>query len=223
MPTPFSAENRLTLTSACSGQASASKAWAPARACAAALRVSLSDLVSSTSSRTAAAVQPRRDQLQQLLVQVGEAQARVDHQHHARQAAALRQVLRHHLLPAQLGGALDRRIAIARQVDEQRIGRVLRAHRKQVDVLRAPGRARREGQTLLLGQAVDGGGLAGIAAADEGNLGQFGRRQLVQPCRGGQEAGAWAPSQRGLGGGRCRADNRWNAVRVIGHCKISRL
>ena len=209
MPTPFSAENRLTLTSACSGQASRQQRLGAAQGLRRGAARELVRLGQQHQQPHRAAVQPRRDQLQQLPVQVGEAQARIDHQHHARQAAALRQVLRHDLLPAQLGGALHGRIAIARQVDEERVGRVLRPHREQVDVLRAPGRARREGQALLLGQAVDGSGLAGVAAPDEGDLRQVGRRQLVQPCGRGQETGAVGPGQGRLGGGLVGADWRW--------------
>ena len=54
-----------------------------------------------------------------------------------REAAPQLEVVGHHLLPAQLGAALDRRVAVARQVGEQRVGRVLRAELEQVDVLRA--------------------------------------------------------------------------------------
>ena len=142
--------------------------------------------------------QARRHQVEQAAVEIGEAQPRVDHHHHAVQRPAQFEVLRHHLLPAQLGGALDLRVAVARQVGEQRVGRVLRAHLEQVDVLRAARRARGKGESLLLRQGVDGGGLAGIAAADEGDLGQFARRQLVQLARGGEETRGVGPRQRCL-------------------------
>jgi hypothetical protein len=64
-------------------------------------------------------------------------------------------------------------------------------------VLGAARRLGREGQALLLGQRVDGGGLAGVGAADEGDLGQLGRGQ-VDELAGGQEARGVRPGQREL-------------------------
>jgi hypothetical protein len=47
---------------------------------------------------------------------------------------------------------------------------------------------REAGQLLLLRQRVDGGGLAGVGAADEGDLGHLQRGQLVELRGGGQKA-----------------------------------
>ena len=92
-------------------------------------------------------------------------------------------------------------ITVARQVGQPSVGVVLGTHLEQVDVLRAPRRARRKGQPLVLGQRVDGGGLAGVAAADEGDLGALGHGQLVQPAGGDQKTCAVQPGQGFLGGG----------------------
>jgi hypothetical protein len=121
------------------------------------------------------------------------------------QVAPHHQVVGHHLLPAQLGGAFDLGIAVARQVGQPGIGSVLGAHLEQVDVLRAAGRARREGQPLVLRQRVDRRRLAGIAAADEGDLRPFGHGQLVELAGGDQKAGGVQPGQGRLGGGRISA------------------
>ena len=139
-------------------------------------RLSLSALVSSTSSLTEPLATRGATNSSSLLVELGEAEARIDQQHDAAKAAPHREVLGHHLLPAQLGAARDRGVAVAGQVGEQRVGRDLRAELEQVDVLRAARRLRGEGEALLLRQRIDRGRLAGIGAADEGDLGQLGRR-----------------------------------------------
>ena len=161
-----------------------SRRWrsSPSTSCAAASaapvsrRFSLSALVSRTSSLTEPLASARRDELEQLAVDLGEAEPRVDQHDDRAQAAPHGEVLGHHLLPAQLGVALDRRVAVAGQVGEERIGRELRAELEQVDVLGAARRLRGEREALLLRQDVDRRRLAGIRAADEGDLGQLGRR-----------------------------------------------
>src|SRR5690606_29162096 len=72
----------------------------------------------------------------------------------------------------------------------------LAAQREQVDVLGAPRLARGEGQLGLLRQGVDGGRLAGVGAADEGDFRHGQRRQLVQLGGGGQKARRVQPAQR---------------------------
>ena len=88
----------------------------------------------------------------ELPIDLGEAEARIDQHDDRAEAAAHREVLGHHLLPAQLGVALDRGVAVAGQVGEQRVGGEPRAELEQVDVLRAARRLRREGEALLLRQ-----------------------------------------------------------------------
>jgi hypothetical protein len=88
-------------------------------------------------------------------IDLGEAEPRVDQDDDRAQAAPHREVFGHHLLPAQLGACARPRVAVARQVGEQRVGGELRAELEQVDVLRAARRLRREGEALLLGQDVD--------------------------------------------------------------------
>ena len=171
---------------------SPSSACTAASAAAASLRLSLSALVSSTSSLTSPlptrgamklsswrsrSVKPRRESIISTMP--------------LRLRRTL-QVVGHHLLPAQLGAARNGRVTVARQVGEQRVGGVLRAELEQVDVLRASRRLRREGEPLLLRQPVDRGRLAGVRAADEGDLRQFGGGQLVELAGRGQKARACA-------------------------------
>ena len=197
-PTPVlvSAENSATPTSASSVVISPSASCAAASASRASLAVELVGLGQQHQQLDRAVADARRDEGEQLAVEVGEAQARIDHQHHAGQAAPDLEVVGHHLLPAQLGAARDRRVAVARQVGEQRVGRVLRAQLEQVDVLRAARRLRREGEPLLLRQRVDRGRLAGVGAADEGDLGQLGGGQLVELAGGREEARGVGPGER---------------------------
>ena len=148
---------------------------AAASAAVASPRLSLSALVSSTSSLTeplltrgamnstscrSRSVKPRREST------ISTTPARL---------RRTLEVVGHHLLPAQLRVARDRGVAIAWQVGEKRVGSQLRAELEEVDVLRAPRRLRREGEALLLRQRVDRGRLAGVGAADEGDLRQLGR------------------------------------------------
>src|SRR5204863_9356291 len=138
---------------------------------------------------------PRRDAVEQLSVDVGDAEPRIDEHDDRAQAAPHRQVLGHHLLPAQLRVALDRRITVAGQVREERIGCELGAELEEVDVLRPSGRLRGEGETLLLRQHIDRGRLAGVRAPDEGDLGQLGGRQLVQRAGGGEKTRGVRPGK----------------------------
>ena len=142
------------------------------------------------------------------------------------------EVVGHHLLPAQLGTALDGGVAVARQVGEQRVGLVLRTHLEQVDVLRSPWRPGGESQAVLLRQPVDGGRLAGVGPADECDLRQLGDGQLVELAGGGQEARGVRPGQRSLlvaglrlaESGRARGPGtlvRASSVQIR-HCKIAR-
>ena len=140
----------------------------------------------------------RRHEPEQLPVELGEAEARIDEQHHAGQAAPHLEIVGHHLLPAQLRAARHRRIAIAGQVGEQRVGAGLGAELEEVDVLGAPRRLRRERKALLLREHVDRGGFARVGAAHERDLGQLGGRQLRQLARGGEEARGVGPGERDL-------------------------
>mgnify|MGYP007007278219 CR=1 FL=1 len=80
-------------------------------------------------------------------------------------------------------------------------------------------------QAPLLRQRVDRGRLAGVAAADEGDLGHIERRQVVQLRRLGQETRGMQPAVRrfDIGRGPCgRLDfavggGFWAHVRFCGH------
>ena len=85
-------------------------------------RLSLSALVSSTSSLTAPLPTRGATKSSRLQVEIGEAEARIDHQHDAGEAAPHLEVVGHHLLPAQLGAARHGGIAVARQIGEERVG-----------------------------------------------------------------------------------------------------
>ena len=159
---------------------------------------------------------------QQALVQVGEAEPRIDHQHHARQAAPVRQVVGHDLLPAQLGGALDRRIAVARQVGEQRVGRRRAgpsSNRLMCCVrpgVRDANASRRCCASVLI--AVDLPALLRPTKAISGQLagpavGRAGWRWSGSVRRAARPARAWP---------RRWARQRPGRMGVMGHCKISR-
>ena len=140
----------------------------------------------------------RADGIQQGFVEFGEAQARVAQQHHGGEAFAAHQIVEHDALPALLVGAGDSCVAVAGQVGQHGIGHALLAQRKQVDVLGAAGLLGSESQLLLLGQGVDGGGLAGVGAANEGNLGNVDFGQLVELGRGREKTRGVHPAHRKL-------------------------
>jgi hypothetical protein len=97
---------------------------------------------------------PRADDVQQDVVEFGQAKARVTQQHDAAQVLARHQVVGHHLLPADLVLLGHGRIPVTRQVGQDRVGDALLAQRKQVDVLGAARLAGCEGQLLLLRQVL---------------------------------------------------------------------
>ena len=196
-----SAENAASETSACSEVTSPRTSPAACSAAAASRRLSLSTLVSRASSFTdplARRGATKSSSFRSMSVKPRRESTRIDDR---AQAAPHREVLGHHLLPAQLGVALDGGIAIAGQVGEQRVGGQLRAELEQVDVLRPSRRLRREGETLLLRQDIDRGRLAGVGATDEGDLRQLGDGQLGERARRRQEARGVGPRERRLRGG----------------------
>jgi hypothetical protein len=143
--------------------AASAKTTFPLRSAAAPwLRLSLSAFVSKTSSLTTPLVIARRYVTKQLKVEFCKAKSGIDHQDDAGQAAPQLQVVGHHLLPAQLGTALDRCVTVSRQIRQQRVGLVPRAHLEQIDVLCSPWRPGGESQPILLGQPVDGGRLPAL-------------------------------------------------------------
>ncbi len=113
---------------------------------------------------------PGAQGIEQRLVQLGQAQARIAQQHHRRQALALHQVVQHHALPALFIAARNGRVAIAGQVGQHRIGHPLLAQRKQVDVLCAPRFLRGKSQLFLLRQRIDRGRFTRIGATHKGDF-----------------------------------------------------
>ena len=72
--------------------------------------------------------------------------------------------------------ARDGGVAITGQVGEQRVGRVARAHREQIDVLRATRGFVRKSQAFLLGQGVDAGRLTRVGPTHKSDLRMLMRR-----------------------------------------------
>ncbi|SPR98490.1 hypothetical protein CBM2634_A260065 [Cupriavidus taiwanensis] len=133
----------------------------------------------------------RQEPLDHLAIEFRERPARIHHQDQAGELLAGLHVIAQQALPVVLGRARDLGIAVAGQVDQERkrVGRLDRRHREIVDVLGAPGRARRERQPLLVTQDVDGRGLAGVGAAGERDLGHGRGGQVAQVVHGDEEAG----------------------------------
>ena len=90
---------------------------------------------------------------------------------------------------------MQRVIGKAGQVGPAGVGCVGRAQLEQVDVLGAARGLGRERQAPVLGQRVDRGGLAGVAAAHEGDLRPFAGGQLIQTAGRGQKTRAMGPGQ----------------------------
>ena len=198
MPSRLSAEKSETPMSDSTVAASASTVFAAAQCSSALAAGELVRLRQQDEQLDDAVGDARRYETKQLTIQIGEAKPRIDHQDDAGQAAPQFEVVGHHLLPPQLGAALDRGIAVSGQICQQRIGAVLRADLEQIDVLRAPWRPRSEGKSVLLRQPIDGGRFAGVGSAHECNLRQVRRRQLVELAGRRQESRGVRPSQRSL-------------------------
>jgi len=113
-------------------------------------------------------------QVDQAPVQVGQTATDIDDDHETDQRIALGQVAGQHLAPvlAQLGRHLG--VAVAGEIDQP----VVLVDGEEVDELGATGRLAGLAQVLLSAQAVDGGGLAGVGTAGEGDLATLVGQQL---------------------------------------------
>ena len=143
----------------------------------------------------------RANDLQQRLVQLLDAVARIAKHDHRRQIGAREQVIDHDLLPAQLVGLRHGGIAIAGQIGQHGIGLAPAAQGEQIDVLGAPRRFGSEGQAVLLRQRIDGRGLARVGAAHEGDFRHLQRGQLVQLGGRGEKTRRVQPAKRKGAGG----------------------
>ena len=207
----------------------------PASAAAASRRLSLSALVSSTSSLTEPLPTRGATKLEQLAVEVGEAEARIDHQHDRRSGCAAPRGSR----PSPAASAAWRRARPPRS--RSRAGR-RRARRRasfgpssnRLMCCVRPGVFEAKARRFCCVSDVDRGRLAGVGAADEGDLRQLGRRQLVELAGGGEKARGVRPGERALFARRPRRCRVPVAAAAVGmevfcrpsgaqsrHCKIA--
>src|SRR5690606_19142816 len=132
----------------------------------------------------------RGDPAQQVDVALADQAADVHRQDDAAQFGPLAEVASGERAPLAAYLPWRRGIAIAGRIDQ--VGDAagtLVAEAEVVECLRAPGCAAREGEPVAVAQPVDGRGLAGVRAPDEGHLGQARCGQLLELGDGGEELG----------------------------------
>ncbi len=125
---------------------------------------------------------------EQRAVEVGEPVPRIDDQHEPDQRLPRREIAGEELLPVTLQRLRHRRVAVARQVGEQRAA----AQAKEVDLLRAARRLAGEREPRPVGERVDRARLAGIGAAGKRDFRRPRRRQLRVVGDGETNSACWS-------------------------------